>query len=89
MKTAMLVIAAALFGAVQAQAANECVIDDPTGTPLNVRNQPNGKILGALNNGVAVFASAMTKDGKWVYIRPTPPAPGKSGWVYFDHLDCN
>lgn len=26
------------------------VVNDPTGTPLNVRSQPNGAILGALYN---------------------------------------
>ena len=36
-------------------AAQTCVVDDPTGTPLNVRTSPNGAILGALYNGAVVL----------------------------------
>lgn len=34
--------------------AQDCVVNDPSGTPLNVRTQPRGSILGALHNGVRV-----------------------------------
>ena len=44
-----------------------CVVADPTGTPLNIRSLPNGgKIMGTIQNGVPV----MIKDelGKWAFI---------------------
>ena len=44
---------------------------DPTGTPLNVRASPNGKIVGTLANGalVAIVESKDAANGKpWVKI---------------------
>ena len=40
-----------------------CVVNDPTGTPLNVRSRPNGPILGALNNQTEVFITDMAEVG--------------------------
>ena len=33
-----------------------CIVSDPTGTPLNVRATPNGRIIGSLSNGTRVQA---------------------------------
>jgi Bacterial SH3 domain len=64
-----------------------CVVNDPTGTPLNVRKGPSSSaaILGALNNGTIV--STGTTQGNWVRVAPHE-APGKSGWVYKKYLEC-
>jgi hypothetical protein len=35
-------------------AADRCKVTDPTGTPLNVRASPGGKITGKLPNGTLV-----------------------------------
>ena len=43
--------------------AQECVVNDPTGTPLNVRTRPNGAIVGALYNGV----TAPPYDRPWLF----------------------
>ncbi|QNH56853.1 SH3 domain-containing protein, partial [Limnospira indica] len=32
-----------------------CIVNDPTGTPLNVRATPAGKIVGSLPNGTRVI----------------------------------
>ena len=53
----------ALLVSVNLAAAAEgerCKVTDPTGTPLNVRAKPNGKITGTLANGtlVAIVESA-------------------------------
>ena len=45
---------AATLAASPALAAGECLVDDPTGTPLNVRSAPNGPILTTLPNGARV-----------------------------------
>jgi len=71
------------------QRSQTCIVDDPTGTPLNVRERPHGSIVGALRNGtpVAAFNSVSDKDGRqWVYVAPL--AAGKRGWVFRDYLDC-
>ena len=36
------------------QDRDTCVIADPTGTPLNIRTSPNGKIVGKIANGERV-----------------------------------
>jgi uncharacterized protein YraI len=65
--------------------ADSCVVNDPTGTPLNVRNAPStsAPILGALKNGAVVSTGA--PRGDWVRIIPRE---GKVGWVYRKFLDC-
>ena len=66
-----------------------CVVADPTGTPLNVRAEPNGSILGALNNGtrVSVINIVLDRGGqRWALIAPL--GPGKRGYVYRSFLDC-
>jgi hypothetical protein len=65
-----------------------CVVTDPTGTPLNVRNRPNGTILGALNNGTGVFIADMTEVGGKRWAKVVPVDEGKSGWVFDDFLNC-
>ena len=69
--------------------AQECTVDDPTGTPLNVRERPNGRIIGALYNGATVYVRDLTIDAagqRWAYI--VPLNAGKSGWVFRPYLDC-
>jgi len=86
---AALSLAAATAMATTANAAVvACAVADPTGTPLNVRNAPNGTILGALTNDAMVMVKdiAQVNGKKWVKVMPL--GPGKSGWVYFNYLNC-
>lgn len=67
--------------------AAECVVADPTGTPLNVRAQPNGPILSTLDNGssVDVIAETRVSGKRWVQVA----ADGEMlGWVFASFLDC-
>ncbi|MGO9135463.1 MAG: SH3 domain-containing protein [Methylovirgula sp.] len=69
--------------------AQTCVVNDPTGTPLNVRTEPNGAILGALYNGVRVQIMDTAYDGsgkRWAYVVPLDA--GKRGWVFRAFLAC-
>lgn len=70
--------------------AETCVVEDPTGTPLNVRSTPNGPIRGALHNGALVEVLDTTSDtlgASWAYI--VPREGGKRGWVYESYLRCS
>lgn len=67
-----------------------CKVTDPTGTPLNVRDSPNGKITGTLTNkslvGIVEYKDAA--NGKpWVKIvdhkTKTP-----IGWVFREFVSC-
>jgi uncharacterized protein YraI len=82
----LLVAAVALIGMTMSASAEPCIVADPTGTPLNIRNSPStiAQIVGALKNGVAV--STGTSRGDWVQV---VPQAGKSGWVYRKCLDCS
>jgi Bacterial SH3 domain len=69
---------------------DRCKVTDPTGTPLNVRESPNGKIVGTLANGslVAIVASQNAANGKpWVKIVDhTTKKP--IGWVFREFVSC-
>jgi uncharacterized protein YraI len=81
----LLILATLLIVSAGVAHADTCVVSDPTGTPLNVRDQPSvsAPILGALNNGVVVSTGAT--QGDWVRV---VPQEGRSGWVYRKYLNC-
>jgi hypothetical protein len=39
-----------------------CTVQDPTGTPLNVRERPSGRIIDRLANGLEVSVLSMVRD---------------------------
>lgn len=67
---------------------NTCVVVDPTGTPLNIRTSPNGKIVGKIANGERIrISDQTTENGKeWAYISSTASRP--MGWVFRKFLSC-
>jgi hypothetical protein len=67
---------------------SECVVADPTGTPLNVRSRPNGTILGALHNDTRVIVTDSAVASGKVWSKVVPVEAGKVGWVFRSHLDC-
>ena len=72
-----------------AASAQTCIVNDPTGTPLNVRARPNGAILGALHNGAAVQVLQVIHDNggrAWAHIAPL--GAGVRGWVFGSYLTC-
>jgi hypothetical protein len=60
------------------------VVNDPTGTPLNVRRSPNGEILGAFSNGqqVTVKETVEVNNKKWSHV----VAPSNEGYVFADYI---
>ena len=76
-----------LFVATPALAADECLIDDPTGTPLNVRAEPNGAILTTLQNGMSVTVLEERKLGakRWLLVS----LEGRQlGWIFGAYVVC-
>jgi hypothetical protein len=60
----------------------ECIVADPSPTPLNVRTAPYGRIVGSLDNGqvVSILDSSIDKQGQpWVYVADDAGSP--LGWV--------
>jgi hypothetical protein len=81
---------AAGFAAGPAMAQNRCAVTDPTGTPLNIRETPNGDIIGRVTNGVGVRVVNSTFDERgrpWLLIRPRGTSQ-VVGWVYREFVSC-
>ncbi|MEP6904295.1 MAG: SH3 domain-containing protein [Actinomycetota bacterium] len=67
-----------------------CMVSDTTGTRLNIRDLPNGKIIGKLTNGTVVYTENDMYDTKlrnWSEIKLTRRGKAK-GWVAREFLDC-
>lgn len=76
-----------LFAVTPALAAGECLIDDPTGTPLNVRAAPNGTILTTLQNGasVAIIEERRLGTKRWLLVS----LQGRQlGWIFGAYVVC-
>jgi hypothetical protein len=65
--------------------AEVCIVNDQSGTLLNVRSTPEGQIIGTLDNNTTI--SIGEQRGDWVRIT-SHEAPGKSGWVFRKYLKC-
>lgn len=83
--------AAALLIAGPAEAQRRlCTVDDPSDTPLNLRAAPNGRILGAINNGVDVLVVQVVTDARgraWAQVRTRERRP-RTGWVFRRFIYC-
>jgi uncharacterized protein YraI len=82
-------VAATLTVASGAQAA-ECRVTDPTGTPLNVRTAPGGRIVGTLVNGqrVSVLDRRVVGGKPWVYVGDVELGDQPIGWVFREFVSC-
>lgn len=80
------------FASVQEASAQRCKITDPTGTPLNVRSAPNGRILRKIANGTVVYIEQTSYDSRnraWAQIS-IPARRGRRvlGWVFREFISC-
>jgi hypothetical protein len=68
--------------------ADTCKITDPTRTPLNIRERPNGEIIGTIRNGktISILKFALDENGKpWAKIQDKS---GRIGWVIREFISC-
>src|ERR1700731_1066723 len=83
-----LAIALVILAWAATPAISQCIVADPSPTPLNVRTAPYGRIVGALCNGQVVFIldSSIDRHGRpWVYVADdTAPL----GWIYRQYVVC-
>ncbi|MBM3608554.1 MAG: SH3 domain-containing protein [Alphaproteobacteria bacterium] len=77
-------------GAAQAQVPRgTCLVSDPTGTPLNVRSGPNGRIIGNLYNGDYVVIQRTSRDDRgrpWALVGGTDGST--HGWIFREFVSC-
>lgn len=79
-----------MLAAGPALAQSSCYVSDPTGTPLNIRIEPNGRVVGTIPNGAQVTISEARRDERgraWVFIRDLDSGRG-IGWVFRSFLNC-
>ena len=69
-----------------------CRVTDPTGTPLNARLQPNGKVVNRLRNGRTVYAQSISTDNEgkpWVLVAIKNQGSYKiMGYVLREFVSC-
>lgn len=69
-----------------------CRVTDPTGTPLNARLQPNGKIVNRIRNGRTVYAQSIASDNEgkpWVLVAAKDRGNYKIlGYVLREFVSC-
>lgn len=67
----------------------QCTVQDPTGTPLNAREEPGGLIIGSVRTGqrVRVFSTKMHEGKLWA-ASYREAADNPVGWVYDPYLKC-
>ena len=98
-KLSILAIATILVGtctgnSAQAQdiSGRACRVTDPTGTPLNARLQPNGKVVNRLKNGRTVYAQSISTDNEgkpWVLVAIKNQGNYKiMGYVLREFVSC-
>ncbi|HXG78393.1 MAG TPA: SH3 domain-containing protein [Methyloceanibacter sp.] len=84
-------LALLLLSSCPAAAEERCYVTDPTGTPLNVRDSPNGRIIGTLPDGkfVSVIKKAKAANGKpWALVAELDTKE-RIGWVFYLYLSCS
>jgi hypothetical protein len=91
---ASLLILSSIAVALPAKAERVCKVTDPTGTPLNVRDQPNdnGQIINSLRNQREVYIEQEAKDDQgrpWVKIGGYYNGRYRVwGWVFREFISC-
>jgi len=94
--TGYVLAALVLFTFVSMQPAEagsrRCQVTDPTGTPLNVRARPNGRVINRLRNGrrVEILQSSHDSRGRsWVYVGGYYKGRWREwGWVFREFVSC-
>lgn len=95
-KASRLIFAALILftfvGLSPAEASSRCQVTDPTGTPLNVRARPNGRVINRLRNGRQVVILRMARDTRgrpWAYVGGYYKGQWREwGWVFREFISC-
>ena len=89
MITKTLIAATAMLASISAASARDCVVTDPTGTRLNVRNSPAGEVMATLANGstVKLLGTRRDRNGK-VWANVLPQGYKIDAWVFREFVSC-
>lgn len=74
------------------EVGNTCTVTDPTGTPLNARLRPNGKVINRIRNGRSVYVQSVARDNQgkpWVLVAIKNQGNYKIlGYVLREFISC-
>ncbi|MFB2879815.1 hypothetical protein [Floridanema aerugineum] len=69
-----------------------CKVTDPTGTPLNVRDRPNGNVVNTLRNGRQIRIDQLAEDEQgrtWAKVGSFQNGKYRVwGWVIREFVSC-
>ncbi len=92
LKSLLVVLSGLLAVELPVKAERVCQVTDPTDSPLNVRDHPNGQIINALRNGREVYILEIAYDNQ---NRPWAKVGGYYegeyriwGWVFREFISC-
>ena len=96
MKRLAYTVAASVFattvGMSTAHAERVCKVTDPTETPLNIRDEPNGKIINKLRNDREVYVTEVAYDSRnrpWVHLEGYYKGEYRQwGWAIREFVSC-
>jgi Bacterial SH3 domain len=85
---ALTTVGATMLTSLPAKAATVCKVTDPTGTSLNLRVSPNGKIIGTVKNNTEVYIYEIIggeKNQPWAKVG----SEGRVlGWAFREFISC-
>ena len=86
------VLVLAILAVATPAAALDCRVADPTGTPLNIRLTPNGRVVATARNGspIQVFAGEDRRDRQgrlWHYVA-LPGSSAPDGYAIASYIRC-
>jgi uncharacterized protein YraI len=89
MTKALLIAASLICASVSAASARQCMVSDPTGTPLNIRNSPNGDVLGTINNGSFVTLIGQRRDSRGrMWAQVLMEGTRYDVWLFREYVSC-
>ena len=68
------------------EGATPCSVNDPTGTPTNIRSRPNGKIIATIQNDSTV--ALIRRGEKWSEIMVELNGRKVRGYIFANYLTC-
>lgn len=90
--TSTIIFNSASVGFAGSQKVNICKVTDPTATPLNIRDKPNGRVINTLKNGKKVDIIETSFDNQnrpWVKVGGYHNGTYKVwGWVIREFISC-
>jgi uncharacterized protein YraI len=89
MKIALLIAGALICASASTASARQCMVSDPTGTPLNMRATPNGERVGVIRNGSFVTLIRQERDSRGrIWAEVSVDGLNYTVWLFREFVSC-